>query len=208
MSCGTINNAKLWKSCPDSALASGAHHTLAHAMTKLSHRFGAKRFAADEYYARALQAYQAQRLPEAQEHIESAIELLPNHAEYLAMQGWIHLEGDETGAAKAAFDLALQANPYEMLANYGKGMLAYREKSWDSAAGCFLNALAASPDRPEIQYYLALVRHRQGENAQALQWMDAAKTIFAKASDDREERCHAWLREFEKLLPQAMSPKP
>ncbi len=169
-------------------------------MTKLAGRLGASRVAADEHYAQSLSAYQARRLRDAQEHIESAIELLPHHAEYQAMLGWIHLQGDATPVAQAAFDAALDANPYEMLANYGKGMLAYREKQWESAAGYFLDALAAQPERPETQFYLALVRHRQGENAHAERWMRAAKANFAKANDDRAERCQAWIREFEKLL--------
>lgn len=169
-------------------------------MTKLAGRLGAARVAADEHYARALSAYEARRLQEAQGHIESAIELLPRHAEYQAMLGWIHMQDDATGLAQAAFDAALDANPYEMLANFGKGMLAYREKQWESAAGFFLDALAAQPERPEIQYYLALVRHRLGENARAEGWMRAAEANFAKANDERAESCQAWIREFVKLL--------
>lgn len=169
-------------------------------MARLAGRLGATRVAADEHYARSLRAYQAQRLQEAQGHIESAIELLPRHAEYQAMRGWIHLQDDAIGAAQAAFDAALDANPYEMLANYGKGTLAYREKRWESAAGFFLDAMAAQPERPEIQYYLALVRHRQGENAQAEGWMRAAMANFAKVNDDCAEKCQAWIREFLKLL--------
>ena len=169
-------------------------------MTNFAQRLGGARVAADQHYASALRAFEGRRLAEAQGHIESAIELLPHHAEYQAMLGWIHLQGDADGAAQAAFDSALDANPYEMLANYGKGMLAYREKQWGSAAGYFLDALAAQPERPETQYYLALVRHRQGENAHARQWMRAAQANFAKAKDEREQACQAWIREFDTLI--------
>lgn len=176
-------------------------------MTKLTQRLGEARFAADEHYTRALQVFQAGRLPEALDYIGSAIELLPNHAEYLAMQGWIHYQADAIQAAQDAFNRALDANPYEMIANYGKGLQAYREKNWEAARSFFLNALAAQPERPETQYYLALVSHRQGENAHALQWMQAAGANFTKVDDDRVEHCQAWNREFAKLLQDKMSHK-
>ena len=176
-------------------------------MTNLARRLGATRYAADQHYTQALQAFDAKRHPEAQKHIENAIDLLPNHAEYQAMLGWIHLRSDATKLAQTAFDLALQANPYEMLANYGKGMLAYRDTDWEVAGTFFFNALAAQPDRPETQYYLALVSHRLDDNTRARHWMQAAEANFASVGDDRVEECQSWIREFEKLLRDEMSRK-
>ena len=174
-------------------------------MNKLAQRLGAARYEADEHYSLALRAYQAGQLDDARRHIESAIHLLPKHAEYSAMLGWIYLQDKSWPLANDAFEAALHLRPYEMLANYGRGMTAYSEKDWEAAAGYFLNALAAQPHRPEIHYYLALVRHRLGQNSQALQWMQNAQVAFANSSDQREEHCHAWIREFQNLLKDEMA---
>ena len=169
-------------------------------------RFGRARYAADRHYQRALTAWQDGRLPEARLAAENAIEMLPSQAEYQALLGWLLLEDDARAAALAAFDAALAQSPYDMLANYGRGRLAYADKDWDGAAGCFLSALAAQPERPETHYYLALVRHRQHQNGPAFTWMEGARDRFAAADDPRQDHCRLWLREFEKLLRDEMTP--
>ncbi len=172
-------------------------------MTKLAQRLGLPRYAADERYQAALRAFIARDLQTAKREAQFAIDLLPTHAEYQAAYGFFLLEDkanrDKAGA-KAAFELALRLNPYEMLANYGSGMLAYQAKDWAAAGDYFLNALAAQPARAETQYYLAMVSHRLGQNDAALRWMAAARAAFAKIEDRRERHCRAWQREFEKLL--------
>lgn len=169
-------------------------------MARLVQRLGLTRYDADQYYREALQAYKKQNLEEAYAQIKLAIELLPTLAEYHAAQGFFYLEDGAQAKAEEAFDEALALNPYEMLANYGRGILAYNDKNWDEAANYFLDALAAQPTRPETQYYLAMVSHRQGQNGQALKWMQEAKNGFAKADDKRERNCERWMREFEKLV--------
>ena len=168
-------------------------------MFKLAQRLGASRFEADEAYLGALAAFQRKDLKQALAQIESAIARHPGHAEYHAALAWFQLEDDDRSLARAGFDRAMTINPYEMLANYGLGMLAYKDKDWDAAAGYFLNAMAAQPHRPETMYYLSLVRHRQGDNERALHWMQKAREEFAAADDKREKQCHAWIREFAKL---------
>ena len=68
-----------------------------------------------------------------------AIELLPTQAEYHATLGYFLLEDKDAIGAKGAFARALELHPYEMLANYGQGMIAYRNKDWQKAAACFTN---------------------------------------------------------------------
>lgn len=169
-------------------------------MARLAQRLGLTRYDADLHYARALQAHQQGDFESAHAQMRLAIRRLPNHAEYHAAQGFFFLEDDSQSEAVEAFARALSLNPYEMMANYGRGIIAWRGKDWEAAAAAFLNALAAQPARPEVQYYLALVKHRQGDNGAAWQWMQAAQAGFAKAKDKRERRCRAWMREFAKLL--------
>ena len=169
-------------------------------MARLAQRLGLTRRDADERYKQALQAYQKRNFEAAHAQMRLAVQLLPNHAEYHGAQGFFLLEDGAESKAVAAFERALSLNPYEMTANYGRGVIAYHKKNWEAAEACFLNALAAQPTRPETQYYLAMVKHRQGDNALALKWMQAAQSGFAKASDQRERRCRAWMRELMKLL--------
>ena len=169
-------------------------------MTKLARRLGLARYQADERYQAALSACAARDLKAAKVEIDASIELLPNHAEYHAALGYFLLEAKDPRPAKEAFERALALNPFEMLANYGQGLLAYRNKDWTLAAEYFTNALAAQPERAETQYYLAMICHRLGSNEDALEWMQSAAGLFLKAADRRERHCHAWIREFERLL--------
>lgn len=169
-------------------------------MARLVQRLGLTRYDADQHYKLALQAFKKSNIEEAYAQIREAIRLLPTLAEYHATQGYFYFEDGAQDKAEEAFDEALELNPYEMLANYGRGMIAYNDKNWEEASAYFLDALAAQPTRPETQYYLAMVNHRQGGNAQALKWMTEAKKGFAQADDKRERTADRWIREFEKLV--------
>jgi len=172
-------------------------------MTKLARRWGRARYAAAAHYKAALRAFLARDFQQARREAQAAIDLLPEQAEYQAAYGFFLLQAPpkrDQATAEAAFARALGLNPYEMLANYGAGMLAYQSKDWARAGDYFLRALAAQPKRAETQYYLAMVQHRLGRNDQARRWMEAAAVAFAKAGDGRDEQCRAWQREFEKLL--------
>lgn len=169
-------------------------------MRILSRYFGAARYRADEHYRAALSAYSKRDMKTATARINASIEVLPTHAEYHAALGYFLLESKDRLAAKQAFERALKLYPYEMLANYGLGMIAYRDKDWHSAEARFTDSLAAQPDRAETHFYLAMVSHRLGRNYEAKRRMTAAAEFFAKAEDQRLRHCHAWIREFERLI--------
>ena len=138
-------------------------------MASLAQRLGVSRYDADERYRAALAAFAARDRQRAVSELRAAIELLPNHAEYHAALGLLLLEDKRKADALDAFDEALRLNPYEALASYGKGMIAYRAKDWRAAESCFFQALAAQPERAEAQYYMAMIKHRLGKNAEALE---------------------------------------
>lgn len=173
-------------------------------MARLVQRLGLTRYDADQYYKQALAAYKKKNLEEALAKIDLAIQLLPTLAEYHASRGFFFLEDGVNDKAGESFDVALELNPYEMLANYGRGIIAYDNKNWEEAASYFLDALAAQPTRPETQFYLAMVNHRMRFNDHALQWMREAQQGFAKADDKRERVCERWIREFEKLVEEGL----
>lgn len=168
-------------------------------MPNLTQRLGVPRYEADEYYRQALAAYQKKLFDQAIDRLDRAVDLLPTHAEYYAARGFIYLEDGARPEAEADFDAALRLHPYEMLAHYGRGMLAYRDGNWEDAVTFFARALAADPDRPETLYYLALAYHRQHNNALALGYMRQALERFDKAGDKRRADAARWVRELERL---------
>jgi tetratricopeptide (TPR) repeat protein len=175
-------------------------------MARLVSRFGVSRYDADEFYRIALDAYQKKNLEQAVLNMNSAIELYPNRSEYYAARGFFRLEDGDNDKAGADFDLALSKNPYEILANYGKGVIAYNAKEYEKALDYFMKAWAADNHRPETIYYVAMIFHRQKQNQKALQWMRQANAIYLTASEKdneakrRQKNAERWISEFEKLI--------
>ncbi len=173
-------------------------------MPSIAERLGVPRYEADEHYRQALLAYQKKQFDQAFDRLSRAIDLLPRHAEYYAARGFICLERGARAEAEADFEAALRLHPFEMLAHYGRGVLAYRDGNWEDAVTFFTRALAADPERPETLYYLALAHHRQRSHALALGYMRQALERFDKAGDKRRADAARWVRELERLA----SPQP
>ncbi|NWF68493.1 MAG: tetratricopeptide repeat protein [Chloroflexi bacterium] len=171
-------------------------------MARFSQRFGLTRYDADENYKLALDAYRKRQFDEAILKMNEAIDLLPTRAEYYATRGFIYLEDGEEKKAQEDFQQALKLNALEMLAHYGRGMIAYNSKNWDEALAHFKDAFKADPQRPETLYYLALTYHRKGDNPLALAYMEQAAASLDKAGDKRKSDAQKWQREFQRQIDQ------
>lgn len=173
----------------------------------LGTRFGLSRYEADENYHKALDYYSNNNLDQAVLHMNSAIELQPKIAEYYAARGFFRLEDGVLEEAAADFEQALTINGYEVLANYGSGVLAYRREEYDMARDYFMNAWAADSERPEILYYLGMVYHRLRDNTLAHYWMEQAskhyETLENREARRRKRNCERWLKVFDKLIAEA-----
>jgi tetratricopeptide (TPR) repeat protein len=176
-------------------------------MARLPQRFGLTRFDADENYKQALDAYRKRQLDEAIVKMTDAIDLLPR-SEYYAARGFFYLEDGIKNKAQDDFQQALKMHPLEMLAHYGRGIIAFNDKNWDEALAHFKDAFRADPKRPETLYYLALAHHRRQENPQALYFMEQAVEAMDKVTDKRKADAQRWAREFQKLIEQASKPPP
>ncbi len=165
------------------------------------------RYEADELYQEALKAYDKKNVEEAILKLEQAIELLPRNSEYRAARGFMYLENGGAEASDAVnrkkalddFDAALAIHDFEMLAHYGKGIIAYNDKNWDEALAHFTDAFYSEPERPETLYYLALVHHRKNDHRSALNWMKQAESGFERTNDRRKNDAGRWIRELDKL---------
>lgn len=168
-------------------------------MTRLVQRLGLTRYEADEYYRQALELMSAKD-PDLRRAIllmNDAISAVPNESEYYAARGLIYyLDGVDDRAA-ADFEKALSFHPYEMLAHYGLGMVAYRDSRWHEALGHFTNAYRVEPERVETLYYLALTYHHLGRDDYALQVMRQALERFPDG-DKRKKDATRWMTYLEK----------
>lgn len=167
-------------------------------MPALNQRLGLTRYEADEQYKRALEAYRKANLHDAVDAMNYAIELLPTKAEYYAARGFFQLEDGATAEAETDFAEALRLYPYEMLAHYGQGIIAYKAKKWEQALEQFTVAYRVDPKRGETLYYLALVYYQMGEVASAVNVMSRALTAFEATDDRRKTQAERWLRDLAK----------
>lgn len=160
-----------------------------------------KRIEADNIYREALEAYRKQNINEAILQMDEAVRLLPDMSEYIATRGFFRLEDGDEERAREDFERALGHYAYETLANYGLGVLAYREKDWATAFEFFKRAWAVSPQRPEILYYMALLYHRMGDNHNAHLRMGQAQVFFdANEQSKLSKQAQKWLQQFETIL--------
>ena len=169
-------------------------------MAKITQRLGLPRYEADEYYKRALAAFDKGDYDQAVDNLNKAIDVLPTRSEYYAARGYIFLNDGLQDKAEADFAAALKLHEFEMLAHYGRGVLAYKDRNWEDAETAFSRALAVDPERAETLYYLALVFHRQRKNQQALPLMQKALELFEAAGDKRRTDARQWAREFENQI--------
>src|SRR5215467_7517850 len=109
-------------------------------MARITQRLGFSRFEADEYYQQALDSYRKEKPDTAILQLNDAIALLPNRAEYYAARGFFYLGEDDKDKAIPDFEKALKLNKLEMLAHFGRGMIAYKDKNWDEALAHFGDA--------------------------------------------------------------------
>lgn len=161
-------------------------------------RFTSARYEADEYYRRALEAFRKRDFDSAIDAMNDAIDLLPRRAEYLATRGFFYLEDGEQKKALEDFHAALVVNRYEMLAHYGRGMIAYKDSNWDEAFAHFKDAFYADQTRPETLYYLGLVYFQKHDFANAINFIERARQTFEAANDRRKTDCERWLREIQR----------
>ncbi len=169
-------------------------------MTNITQRLGLPRFEADEFYKLGLAAFDKGDYDQAIDNLNKAIDLLPTNAEYLAARGYMYLRDGIREKANDDFAAALQAYEFEMLAHFGQGIMAYKDKNWEDAETAFSRALAVEPERAETLYYLALVYHRKKDNKAALPLMQKAEDLFEIAKDKRRMDARQWVREFQKQL--------
>lgn len=168
-------------------------------MPRIDQRLGFTRYEADEYYKQALDAYRKGDFDAAIDSMKNAITILPKKAEYYAARGLMYLDDGVNKGAVADFDTALKLFPHEMLAHYGRGIVAFKDQNWDEALQHFTAAYYADTQRPETLYYLALTYYHKRDLASAANLMKLAHDRFEALNDKRKGDAAKWLRELGRM---------
>jgi tetratricopeptide (TPR) repeat protein len=170
------------------------------AMPTFNQRLGFTRYEADEYYQRALDAFKKRDFDAAIDAMNDAIELLPRKAEYLAARGFFFLEDGEQKKALEDFHSALVINRYEMLAHYGRGLIAYKDGNWEEALAHFKDAYYADQQRPETLLHLGATYYHTKDYANAVNYVERARQLFEAAGDRRKGEAERMLRDITKAV--------
>lgn len=168
-------------------------------MPRLDQRLGLTRYEADEHYRLALKAFEKRDYDNAIDQMTKAIDAYAGNAEYFAARGLMYLDDGVEEKATEDFQAARKLFAYELLANYGLGVIAYKKEDWDSAHDYFTTAYYADQQRAETLYYLALVYFHKREFASAANLMRLAHARFEATQDKRKGDAQKWLNELKKL---------
>lgn len=167
-------------------------------MASFNQRFGVNRFAADEYYRRALIAFSRRDFDKAIANLNDAIEEVPRNPDYRSARGMVHLEEAEYDEAEVDFAEAVRLNKYDVLGNYGLGFVALKQKNYEKAKAHLMQAYYAQPKRPETIFSLAVACYYLGDLVNATNYMGQVHALFEAANDKRKSESARWLRELAK----------
>ena len=166
-------------------------------MPSFSQRLGVTRYAADDAYRRALDAFARREFDQAHDLLGEAIEALPTGSEYYAARGLLHLEEAEYPEAQADFEAALHHFPHEMLAHFGLGVIAFRkDKDYARAVSHLQSAYYIQPDRAETLFWLALSYYQLGDLVNAANFLAQADSRFEQLGDKRRAETQRWIKEL------------
>jgi tetratricopeptide (TPR) repeat protein len=123
------------------------------------------------------------RLRDAQQELEKAVQLYPQYAAAWLDLAWVHTAQNQLEKARNAFEQARNADGMFVPAYVGLASLAVRESRWTEAAE--LSARATQLDGvgfPAAFYYNSLANYRLGNLEQAERSARKAETLGAQRS--------------------------
>jgi len=138
---------------------------------------------AKKAYDKGHQAVKKNKLPEAQEDLEKAVQLYPQYAAAWLDLGWLYTQQHELEKARNAFTRAETADERFVPAYIGLASLALRESKWQEAADLSSRVIQMDGvDFPAAFYYNALANYRLGNMDQAEKSARKAETLGAQGA--------------------------
>lgn len=155
---------------------------------------------AERHYERALYYYEKGKYDLAIADLDEAILLAPKNGELYAARGLALLGEKRPAEAEDDFSTALDLDPTQWLAYYGRGMRAYEGGDDRRAIDAFSRAQRLAPQRPEIYCWRAMALQRTGQRDEALEDLKLALTLFP-VDDKRRKQAVGWLSMLETTAP-------
>ena len=136
-------------------------------------------------YNLALVLKRADRLPEAIEALQRALEIEPR-PEALYTLGVIYWQQGDTARAARALRDAVGVDPRYADAHYTLGAVLAARNDWRAAADALRRAIALRPDLPGAHYSLARVLQQSGDATGGASEFDEAERLRKRAQAERE----------------------
>ncbi len=138
---------------------------------------------AKKSYDKGHRAVENNKLPEAQQELEKAVQLYPQYAAAWQDLGWAYAQQNQLDQARNAFTQAHAADGMFVPAYVGLSSLALRESKWAEAADLSARATQLDGvDFPAAFYYNSLANYRLGNMEQAEKSARKAETLGAQRS--------------------------
>lgn len=140
----------------------------------------------ERYLERGLHYMQNKNYDKALADLDAAIEENPRIGELYAARALIlyHMERDKEAAEDAV--LALQIDRHQWFSFYVRGLLAMRQKDYETAIEHFSQAQRYVPQRPEVLHSRAMAYWGYGHTDLALADLEAALAALDK--DDKQHK--------------------
>jgi len=138
---------------------------------------------AKKAYDNGHHAAEKNKLPEAQQNLEKAVQLYPQYAAAWQDLGWVYAQQNQLDKARNAFTQAQAADSMFVPAYVGLASVAVRESKWAEAAELSARATQLDGvDFPAAFYYNALANYRLGNMEQAEKSARKGETLGAQHS--------------------------
>lgn len=124
---------------------------------------------AKESMDRAVQALKENKLDQAEESLDEAAKLAPNHPDILYLQGVVFLRRNQPGKARGFLEKAAQVDPKNARILGALGMAFVNENRFDLAVAPLQRSAELEPDRWDTHYALAKAFYNQQQFEVALQ---------------------------------------
>jgi tetratricopeptide (TPR) repeat protein len=136
---------------------------------------------AKKAYDKGHHAIAGNKLPEAQQDLEKAVQLHPQYATAWLDLGWVYVQQNQLDKARNAFAQARAADATFVPAYVGLASVAVRESKWTDAADFSARATQLDGvDFPVAFYYNSLANYRLGNMEQAEKSARKAETLGAQ----------------------------
>jgi tetratricopeptide (TPR) repeat protein len=119
----------------------------------------------------------AGRIAESKQRIDRAAQASPESSEIAELQARVAVAEEDFDAAKASLRRATDLDPRNLTAHLGLADLELRDGDIAGMIGVLERAVVSLPESSELQFRLALVYEREGEQAKAIAAYEAAVAL-------------------------------